>query len=216
MKFSQFKGVIFDLDGTLVDSGHVWEDIDIKFLSKRGFNVPEGYFKSVSTMNFRQAAEYTNDFFGLNEKAEDMIAEWHQMAIDEYSHNILIKGGADKFLKKLKDKNIKIALATASAKSLYEAVLKNNGIYEYFDFFASTEQVKRGKGFPDVYEFACEGLGLKPHDCAVFEDIIEGIRGAKAGDFFAVACLDGHYIADWDSMKKEADFYFDRYEMLEV
>lgn len=216
MIFSKFKGVIFDLDGTLINSSHVWSDIDIKFLAKRGHEVPKDYFKAVSTMNFNQAAVYTNDFFRLNEKIEDIVDEWYNMALDEYSTNVRIKDSADAFLRDLKQNNVKIALATASSKGLYEAVLKNNGIYNYFDFFASTDQVKRGKGFPDVYEFACDGLSLKPDDCAVFEDIIEGVRGAKLGGFTAVACLDKHYAADWDHMKKEADFYFDDYNALKI
>lgn len=216
MIFSQFKGVIFDLDGTLIDSGHVWRNIDIKFLSKRGYEATNEYFKAVSTMNFNQAAVYTNNFFKLNEKIEDIVQEWYEMALDEYSHNIKIKDSVDVFLKKLKNKGVKIALATASSAMLYEAVLKNNNIYKYFDFFASTEQVKRGKGFPDVYEFACDGLGLQPNDCVVLEDIIEGVRGAKLGGFTAVACLDRHYASDWEKMKHEADFYFDDYKSLKI
>lgn len=214
MDFSNFKGVIFDLDGTLISSSHVWSDIDIRFLNKRGFEVPKNYFKAVSAMNFKEAAIYTKNFFELDESIEDISNEWLDMARDEYAHNIFLKSGAEKFIKLLKNKGIKIALATASSKDLYEAVLKNNGIYELFDFFASTDQVKRGKGFPDIYEFACDGLKLFPEDCAVFEDIIEGIRGANAGGFTSVACLDEHYIDDWDDMKNEADFYFSDYNVI--
>ena len=216
MIFSDFKGMIFDLDGTLIDSNHVWSDIDIKFLAKRGFEVPSGYFKTVSTMNFNQAAIYTNDFFKLNEKIDDIVQEWYDMALYEYSNNIRIKNDVDVFLKKLKDRDMKIALATASAKELYEAVLQNNDIYDYFDFFASTDQVKLGKGFPDVYEFACKGLELKPDECAVFEDIIEGIRGAKLGGFTAVACLNDRFIDDWGAMKTESDYYFENYSQLTI
>lgn len=216
MNFSKFNGIIFDLDGTLIKSSHVWSDIDKKFMAKRGLKVPDDYFKAVSTMNFSEAAIFTNNLFKLNEKPEDIAAEWYEMAYDEYAHNIFLKEDAGDFLKGLNEKGIKIALATASSQELYEAVLKNNGVYHLFDFFASTNQVKRGKGYPDVYEFACVGLGLTPDKCAVFEDIIEGIRGAKAGGFTTVACLDKHYIADWDDMKRESDFYFEEYKNLQI
>lgn len=211
MNFRDFRGIIFDLDGTLIDSAHVWTDIDEKFLARRGITVPKDYCKAVSTMHFKAAAVYTNDIFGLNENPDDIVAEWYNMAIDEYSHNIFLKDGAENFLKKVKAIGIKIALATASARELYEAVLKNNGVFELFDFFASTDRVVRGKGFPDVYELACGELGLKPGDCAVFEDIIEGVLGAKAGGFTAVACLEGHFLGDCEKMKQEADFWFDSY-----
>lgn len=211
MDFTKFGGIIFDLDGTLIKSNHVWSKIDKEFLGKRGFEVPKDYYKAVSVMNFDQAAKYTIKAFGLKEDVESIQKEWFDMAVYEYSNVIGLVSGADKFLKKLKDNNVKIALATASTKQLYEPVLKHNGIYDYFDFFASTEQVKRGKGFPDVYEYACRGLALEPEKCAVFEDIIEGIRGAKAGNFTAVACLNDHYGTDFDLIKKESDFYFTTY-----
>lgn len=214
MRFSKFKGIIFDLDGTLINSSHVWSDIDIKFLEKRGLKVPDNYFKAVSTMNFSEAAEYTNNLFNLNESLEDIASEWYEMAYEEYAHNIFLKDGARNFLKGLKENGVKIALATASSKELYEAVLKNNKVFQLFDFFASTNDVSRGKGFPDVYEYACRGIKLNPCECAVFEDIIEGIKGAKAGGFTAVACLDKHYIADWEEMKLKADFYFEQYSEL--
>lgn len=214
MEFSKIKGIIFDLDGTLIDSSHVWSDIDIMFLAKRGFEVPDDYFKMVSTMNFTQAAVYTIERFNLDEKVEDICAEWHDMAYDEYAHNISLKDGAYDFLQRLKQKGIKLALATASSKELYSAVLKNNGVYELFDFFSSTNDVERGKGFPDVYEYACKGLGLEPCDCAVFEDIIEGVTAAKKAGFTSVACLDEHYIVDWEKMKSVADFSFSDYKEL--
>lgn len=212
--FSKFKAAVFDLDGTLVVSGHVWSKIDRDFLGKRGFEVPADYYKVVSTMNFQTAAVYTNERFGLNESIDGIMREWHNMAVYEYSNVIGIVSGGDRFLCRLKENGLKIALATASTKELYEPVLKRNGLYDYFDFFATTSQVKRGKGYPDVYEFAAEGLGEKPEDCVVFEDIIEGIRGAKDGGFSAAACLNGHYINDWELMKKEANWAFESYEEL--
>jgi beta-phosphoglucomutase-like phosphatase (HAD superfamily) len=208
MDFTKFKAAIFDLDGTLVESNHVWSRIDEHFLGRRGIEVPADYFKAVSTMNFQAAAEYTNERFKLNENIADIMQEWQDMAVYEYSHVIGLVSGAGDFVRYLKARGVKLALATASSKALYEPVLKNNGLYEYFDFFATTEQVKRGKGFPDVYLFAAEGLGEKPCDCVVFEDIIEGIRGAKLGGFTAAACLNSHYKADWDRLKAEADISF--------
>lgn len=214
MDIKNFKGAIFDLDGTLIESNYVWSKIDAQFLGKRGIAVPADYFKKVSVMNFEAAADYTNRTFGLGESISDIIQEWFDMAIYEYSNVIRLVGSADKFLCRLKENGVKIALATASSAALYEPVLKHNGIYGYFDFFASTEQVKRGKGFPDVYEFACENLGLTPADCIVFEDIIEGIRGAKLGGFFSAACLNEHYKADWDKLREEADISFHTYDEL--
>lgn len=205
MDIKDFKGHIFDLDGTLTKSNHVWSKIDEEFLGKRGIEVPEDYFKQVSAMNFEQAAVYTNDRFSLGENIQDIMKEWFDMAVYEYTNVIGLCGNAGEYVRCLKDQGRKIALATASTEELYRPVLKRNGILDCFDCFVSTEQVKRGKGFPDVYELAAEKLGLDAQDCVVYEDIIEGIKGAKAGGFFAVACLNDHYSHDWDEMRDIAD-----------
>lgn len=205
MDIKDFKGHIFDLDGTLTKSNHVWSKIDEEFLGKRGIEVPEDYFKQVSAMNFEQAAVYTNDRFSLGENIQDIMKEWFDMAVYEYTNVIGLCGNAGEYVRCLKNQGRKIALATASTEELYRPVLKRNGILDCFDCFVSTEQVKRGKGFPDVYELAAEKLGLDAQDCVVYEDIVEGIKGAKAGGFFAVACLNDHYSHDWDEMREIAD-----------
>ena len=205
MDIKDFKGHIFDLDGTLTRSNHVWSKIDEEFLGKRGIKVPEDYFKQVSALNFEQAAVYTNDRFSLGENIQDIMKEWFDMAVYEYTNVIELCGNAGEYVRKLKEQGRKIALATASTEELYKPVLKRNGILECFDCFVSTEQVKRGKGFPDVYELAAETLGVDAQDCVVYEDIVEGIKGAKAGGFFAVACLNDHYSHDWDEMRESAD-----------
>lgn len=205
MDIKDFKGHIFDLDGTLTRSNHVWSKIDEEFLGKRGIEVPEDYFKQVSAMNFEQAAVYTNDRFSLGENIQDIMNEWFDMAVYEYTNVIELCGNAGEYVRKLKEQGRRIALATASTEELYKPVLKRNGILECFDCFVSTEQVKRGKGFPDVYELAAEKLGLDAKACVVYEDIVEGIKGAKAGGFFAVACLNDHYSHDWDEMREIAD-----------
>ena len=196
---------VTDLDGTLIDSEHVWHDIDVKFLEKRGIEIPDDYAKMVSVMNFIDAAEYTKKRFSLDDSPEDMISEWFDMALYEYANNIKAKPYAALFLHEMKKRGAKIALATASHKKLYRAVLSNNGMLDCFDHFSSTDEVERGKGFPDVYEHAAKGLGLRAEECVVFEDIIEGIRGAKSGGFSTVAILNGFFPEDEALMLQEAD-----------
>ena len=208
------KAAVFDLDGTLIISSHVWGDIDRKFLSKRGLEVPGDYFKKISCMNFYEGAEYTIARFGLNEKAEAIIDEWFSMAIYEYEHNIKMKANAADYLKYLKSRGIKLVLATASSPLLYVPVLKNNGVYELFDAFASTEEVCRSKEHPDVYLYAAGKAGTGVRDCAVFEDVIEGVTSSKRAGFFTCACLDSYYSMDHDRMKEAADIYFTDYSEL--
>lgn len=208
MELSNFKGVIFDLDGTLIESNGVWAQIDIDFLGKRGFAVPSDYGKVVSAMDFASAAVYTKQRFGLSESTEEIAAEWRDMAIQHYTYDIKEVAGAPQFVRSLKEKGVKLALATASSRELYEPVLKRHGIFDCFDFFATTDQVKRGKGFPDIYLFAAEKIGVRPQECVVLEDIIEAIRAAKSGGFTVLARQHEHYKNDHDEMSRVADLCF--------
>jgi len=185
-----FKAAIFDLDGTLIDSMGVWEDIDIDFLAKRHLPVPEGYISEISAKSFKEAAEYTIAFFGLKERTEDIIEEWNQMAIDEYSHHVPLKPYAKEYLLFLKGQGIKLGVATALPKVLYEPVLKNNSIYILFDAFSSTDEVAHGKGGPDIYLLAAKELNVPPCDCIAFEDVLAGIQGVVSAGMRAYGIYD--------------------------
>lgn len=174
----QLKGAIFDLDGTLLDSMHVWSDIDIEFLHKRGFSVPEGYSEALAPLSFRQTAEYTIQYFQLDETPEAIMHEWNQMAIDAYSHQVQMKPHAKEYLQYLKEKGVRLGVCTALSKKLYVPALQNHGIFDWFDAIVSTDDVNKGKSYPEPYLLTATRLGLNPQDCMVFEDIPAGVNGA--------------------------------------
>ena len=88
MNMFDFKGAIFDLDGTLIDSMGVWEKIDREFLKKRNISIPSDYIEKINSMSFKKVAKYTIERFKLKESPEELIKEWNEMAIYEYSNNI--------------------------------------------------------------------------------------------------------------------------------
>lgn len=211
-----YKGAIFDLDGTLIDSMHVWKQIDIDFLGKRGLDVPDDYVEAIAAMGYMETAHYTIKRFDLNEKAEDIVNEWKEMAIDAYTNNIRIKAGVNEYLEFLKQNNVKMAIATASDLSLVIPVLKSNCIEEYFDNITTLSEVNRGKGFPDIYNLAAQRLGLEANECYVFEDIIQGIQGANMGGYTSIAVYDKWSEKDKEMLGNNAFKYIqDFYEMIE-
>ncbi|MDD5952205.1 MAG: HAD family phosphatase [Oscillospiraceae bacterium] len=174
-----FRGAIFDLDGTLLDSMHIWPDIDVEFLRRRGiFAVPPDYSEALSSLSFRETAEYTIRRFQLPEQPEDLMHEWNQMAIDAYSHQVQLKPHAKEYLQFLREKGVHLGICTALSKKLYVPSLQHHQIFDWFDTIVSTDDVNKGKSYPEPYLLTAARLGLSPEDCVVFEDIPEAVSGA--------------------------------------
>lgn len=214
MELPSVKGAIFDLDGTLLDSMGIWEQIDIRFLQKRNIAATKDYVQAVTPLSFHEAAEYTISRFGLKEPASDIIAEWKNMAQHTYANEITLKPHAKEFLIRLQQKGIKLGVATALTPSLYVAALKNNGIYDLFSAFSDVTEVKRGKGYPDIYLSTAKKLDLHPSFCIVFEDIAAGICGAKAGGFLTCGVYDSYSAYETDKIKSLSDLYITDFQQL--
>lgn len=206
--------VIFDLDGTIVDSFYIWEKIDIEFFNKRGMPVPTDYFEKINSMSFLETATFTKNEYNLKETIEEIMQEWYDKAVYEYANNIKLKAGVKDYINLLKQNNIKIALATASPRDFYEPVLKNNNIYHYFDAFVSGNEVSRSKEFPDIYLLAAKKINIEPSRCLVFEDIFKGIKGAKSAGMTAYGIYEEHSSTDTENIIAYADGYIKTFKEL--
>jgi len=203
----RIKGVIFDLDGTILDSLYVWNKVDIDFFKKRGMKVPKDYVLKINSMSFAEAALFTKNEYAIKESIEEIIEQWHNAAVYEYSRNVKLKKYVYEYIKMLKSKGIKIGLATASSKQLYEPALKNNSVYDYFDAFTCGDEVSTSKEFPDIYLLTAQKLNINPNECIVFEDIYKGIKGAKKAGMIAVGVYEKYSEADRENIIKLADGY---------
>lgn len=208
----EFKGAIFDLDGTILDSMWVWKQVDVNFLGKRNIEIPGDYVKAISALNLKTAAEYTKERFQLPETVEEIMQEWFQMAVKEYAEDVQLKSSVREYLAYLKAKEVKIAVATSSHEGLFLPCLENNEIYEFFDTIVTTMEVERGKEFPDVYEEAARRLGVKPSQCMVFEDILKGVKAAKEGGFYVVAVGEEHSQDEKEEIMEVADRYIEDFD----
>lgn len=208
------KGAIFDMDGTLVDSMWVWSKIDEEYLSKRNIDLPKNLKEEIEHMSFLEVAQYFKNRFNLPDTVEEIQKEWNSMAVSYYENDVKLKSGAKEFLSLLKSKGIKIGLATSNYSLLVEIALKRNGIYDFFHSITTTDEVTRGKDFPDVYLLAADRLNLKPEECVVFEDILPAVKGAKSANMLVVGVHDLYSEYQKQDIINYADMYISKYAEL--
>ena len=210
------KAVIFDLDGSLVDSMWMWKQIDIEYFEKYGLQIPETLQKDIEGMSFTEVAHYFKTTFDFPVSEEEMKNEWNQMAWDKYTNEVPLKKGADKFLKYCKENNIALGIATSNSKELVMAVCKSLGIEKYFTCIMTACEVNKGKPAPDIYLAVAQQLQVSPKDCLVFEDIVPGIMAGKNAGMTVCAVEDEYSVYQKEEKIKTADYYINDYDEIDL
>lgn len=178
--FENIKGVIFDMDGTLVDSLWVWRKMDEDFILKQGIDMaPEELMAQISHLSFNETAHFFKKKFKLKETVEEIMLHWNTEAIRIYAKEVLLKDHAFELLVALKEKGIKLAIATSASKDLLHETIVSKEIAHFFDVMVTTDMVGHSKSEPDVYLYAAKLMDLEPKSVAVFEDIPEAMLGAR-------------------------------------
>ncbi|MEG0075664.1 MAG: HAD family phosphatase [Eubacterium sp.] len=215
MTFNNYKAVIFDFDGTLVDSMGLWHDIDRIYLKRHGQTCPKDLSYEITGKSFTETAEYFKKRFSISDSVDHIMNEWIEMSHDNYLNHITFKPGALAFLEYLHTKYKKIAIATSNNRNTTEAYLKKHGILDYFDALCFTCEVSAGKPDPAVFLKAAELLTVSPSECLVFEDTFEGIQAAKAANMDAIAISDLWQGTQVAKIKALADAYIQDFNSLD-
>lgn len=205
------KAVIFDLDGTLVDSMGIWRQVDVEFLGHRGIPLPDDLPQELESMEFMEVARYFKRRFSLTETPEEIAAEWTDMAMDQYLHKVSMKPGLREFLDYLKEKQIPAAIASSNHRNLVQAALKGHQLEHYFSAVVTCGDVERPKPEPDVYIEAARRLGTAAEYCMVFEDIPVGIRAGKSAGMRTCAVHDDYSRCQDKEKRRLADYYIESY-----
>ncbi len=200
------KAVLFDLDGTVIDSMWVWEAIDIEYLARYDVPYDPKYQQDINGLSFNEVAIYFRDVLGIPETTEDMKSCWNQMAWYKYCNEIEPKKGVVKFLEILKENGYKTGMGTSNSIELVEAVLSARGLDRYFDVVHTSDEVKVGKPAPDIYLLVAKSLGVDPSECIVFEDIYNGIMAGKNAGMKTCAVYDEFTDRPWQQLVEEANY----------
>ena len=202
-----YEAVLFDLDGTLIDSMWMWPEIDVEYLASYGLEVPADLGRAIDGMSFTETAVYFKERFNLKASVDSIKQTWHDMAHDIYCTKVPVKKGVFRFLEHLKANGIKTAIGTSNSIELTKEVLKAVGIADYFDTVVTACMVSAGKPKPDIYLKAASDLGVTPEKCLVFEDIPQGIMAGKNAGMTAIAVEDDYSLQMTDIKKQLADYY---------
>lgn len=203
---SDKEAIIFDLDGTMIDSMGVWAKIDVDYFDMLGIDFPEDYQKNIEGLSLHETAIYTKETYNIKESIEEIKATWTKMAFHEYSENIMLKEGIKELLKYLKDNNYKLGIATSNSNELCNEILNKRGIIEYFDVIITNDDCKIGKPEPDVYLLAAGKLDSLPEKCLVFEDLLNGVRAGKNAGMDTVVIWDENSKDTWEEKVQLANY----------
>lgn len=209
----KYKAVIFDLDGTLIDSMGIWLKVDIEYLEKRNIPPPADLFEDVPEGNsFNEICLYFKEKFNLPDSIEEIGTEWTEMVAQHYKTEIRLKPGARELIEFLHSQNVKMAIGTSNSQYLAETVLRANNVLQYFEIIVAGCIEIKGKPFPDIFLKAAAEMQIDPADCLVVEDTLHGVIAAHKGGMDAFAIFDDNKTHDVEILRKEADFYAEDFQ----
>lgn len=208
------KAVLFDLDGTLVDSMWMWKDIDMEYLGKYGITLPPELQEYIEGMSFSEVSAYFKETFKIKESLEEIKSEWVSMAKYKYTHEVPLKPGALRFLKHLKEQGIPMGIATSNSRDLLDAVLESLEIAPYFDCCMTSCEAGAGKPAPDIYLKVAELLKTEPKDCLIFEDTPAGILAGNRAGIPVCAMADENSAGRKEQILQMADYYAETFDQV--
>ena len=213
------RGAIFDVDGTLLDSMHLWDTIGETYLRSIGYEPRENLNETFKNMSLYQAACYYQSEYGVTLSTEEIIAGVNDRIGQFYRERAGLKPGVAGFLRQLREKGVKMCIATATDRPLVEAALERCGVLAYFSDIFTCFSVGHGKDEPVIYRTALEHLQTARAKTIVFEDALYAARTARRDNFVTAAVYDAYekrqaelraaadlYITDFTDWKSFWDF----------
>jgi HAD superfamily hydrolase (TIGR01509 family) len=197
------EAVVFDLDGVLLDSEQIWDEVREQLARERGGRWHERAQRAMMGMSSTEWSQYMHDEIGLPESPEEISAEVVRRLEEQYRQHLPLLDGAVEAVERLAA-HWPLGIASSSNREVIDLVLELSGLAPFFKVTVSSEEVARGKPAPDVYLEAARRLGVTPERSAAIEDSENGIRAAKAAGMRVIAIPNPHFPPDPEALE-EAD-----------
>lgn len=201
------KGIIFDVDGVLLDSMEIWTDLGARYLKSLGIEAEEGLSSILFSMSMEQGAEYLNDHYQLHRSAEQVMDGLRTMLRDYYFYEVCAKPGAEEVLSKLKASGMRITAATSSPREHIERALERNGLLGYIERLFTSAETGTSKHSPEIYNRAAEYMGTAADETYVIEDSLYALRTAANAAYHTIGIFDANGESDQKGLEETADIY---------
>ena len=205
----KLEGAIFDLDGTLVDSMHMWDEAPKDLVRRFGGTPSEDLPQVIKTMNLRDSAEYIIRTFHLDCTPEQVMEGVNGLVTAQYRDSVPMKPGADRLLGRLAELGVPCGIATASEAFQAQVAMERLGLWKYFHFAVSSSQYGSKTG-PGIYLEAARRLGSTPEHTLVFEDALHAAQCAKQAGFLVAGVYDPSAEEEQEALKQLCDWYLPR------
>jgi HAD superfamily hydrolase (TIGR01509 family) len=187
------KAVVFDMDGVLVDTEQVWDEVREQLAAEWGGTYTAEAQRAMMGMSSGEWSRYMHEAVGLEKSADEINAEVVRRMLHRYRLELPVVRGAVESVRRLREAGLALAVASSSNRPLIDTVLRTIGVSDEFAATVSSEEVHRGKPAPDVYVEAAHRLGVDAAECAAVEDSENGIRSAHAAGMRVLALPNEHY-----------------------
>ncbi len=203
----KIRGAILDVDGVLLDSMFIWEDLGSRYLEKRGIQPEDGLNQILFSMSMEQGAEYLKVQYHLYDDLQKILNDIEKMIQNFYFDEVLPKEGAKELLEFLYQQDVKMVVATSSPRKLVAKALQRTNLIDYMQQIFTANEIKESKHSSLIYHMAANSLGTKPEETLVFEDSLYALKTAKNAGFRTVGVYDAYGETNQEEMGKIGDVY---------
>jgi len=193
------EAVVFDLDGVLIQTEELWDEVRERYVRERGGRYDAAAQRAMMGMSSLEWSRFIHDDLGVDEAPESISREVAGLLEERYRERLPLIAGAEEAVRRLAAR-WPLAVASSSNRSLIDAVLELSGLAACFRVTVSSEEVARGKPSPDVYLEAARRLGVPAERCAAVEDSHSGIRSAGAAGMRVIAIPNPSYPPDEEAL----------------
>ena len=210
------RRVIFDVDGVLLNSMPVWENLGELYLKRLGIEAEKDIREKLFSMSIEEAAGYLISQYGLDKTPEEIISGLNREVKDYYEQRVPLKEGVRQYLQEFRERKIPMAIATSGDRQNAEAALKRLKVYSFFSGIFTCSEIGSSKTQPDIYYAAALQIDTEPSETWVFEDALHAIRTAKQAGFCTAAVYDKASDRDLAQIWNTADIYLPEWKDFDI